>query len=578
MNRTKITEYIITSIAKHPYLIAFFICMFINPFFYCSEEAIPRNTINVIDVFLITFVIIVGYCKYKIKEISFVSLCFFVSFEIISIFYASYLFVNSEYKNLLLFICVCLIIFMLYYYADKTKYKSQINSLLIIGIGFALCFYYIMGTSLFQRQNDVWYFEKINGRIVNSGGYVFYIKYIQENYSLPDWDVSKTWALAHPPLHHMICAVWLEINEKSFNIDESLALESLQILSLFYYLCIIILAYKIFRYFKLTGIPLYCSLAIIVFFPAFILLSGSVNNDILSVAFIVGTMLNALYWKQNPTLMNIFNISLCFGLGMMTKVSTGALAPALFFLFVYTFIKSSNKKQLLKQFLLFLIVSIPLGTWFNIRNYVKYKIPFLFVHNMADANDSKLQYIGEKSYFERITDFSLEQFKSIYVQNKHYGCRRNDYNPLIVLMKSALFGHLTNNINNKNLREMTFLNKISIYFFITLVIISLISIFSMFYMVLPNTKNKPFKCEYIFMFIFFITLILALYKHSYNGPYIPYMTFRFITPTAIIGQLFFGLFNQSFNLLDVKKRNIISIILSASFAICSTIFYISLLL
>lgn len=335
-------------------------------------------------------------------------------------------------------------------------------------------------------------------------------------------------------------------------------------------MCVIISAYKIFRYFKLTGIPLYCSLAVTSFSPAFILLSVSINNDVLSVAFILGTLLNTLYWKRDPNTKNILNIALCLGLGMMTKLSTGAIVPALFVIFVSTFIKSQNKKVLLKEFILFLVVALPLGTWFNIKNYISHKIPFNFVHRLDTFPGSEKIYIGNIDFFSRITDFSFNQYGSVYVQNMYLGDSRNDVNPIITLLKCALFGEY---IRKRNFSSFPLINKVSACFLGIFIIISVLSVFSMFYVLVQSFKRADMIDEKIFMLLFFVTLILGVYKLSYDYPYVASMNFRYVTPTIIIGQLFWGLFNQYYNFLPTKYQNKISISLASFFSICSIIVY-----
>ena len=573
MYKKPITEFIISSLANYPYIFSFFICIFLNSFFYCSIDYTPLTTISLIVKLLIISIIIIGFSKYKSNE---VSLAFFLLFVIVgtcSVFYVSHLYHISICKEIWLFIGFFLLMLMFYFCSDRSKYKIQTTSLLIIGISFSLCFCYILNTSIFKRQNDAWFFSNENGQIVNKGGHIAYIQYIQNNHSLPNGDVSKIWQFAHPPLYHIISAVCLELNEYVFSLSGIPALENLQILTLFFIMCTFISSYKIFRYFELTGIPLYCSLTITCFFPTFIFLTGTINNDVLSIAFIVGTMLSALNWKKNPNTRNILKIALCLGLGMMTKVSSGTIIPALFVLFVSTFLKNTNKKELLKQFIIFLIVSIPLGTWFNIKNYVKYNIPFNFVHDASIAPRSEFQYVGDKTFFDRITDFSFWQFDSVFVQCKNLGFTRNDYNPVIVLLKSALFSEF---INNNSLKDYPIINKVPIIFFIIFVFITIISLLSIFYGL--SLKNYFFIDELLFMFVFFVTLIIAALIHSYNGPYIAYMNFRFITPTVIIGQVFSGLFYQNSQFLRTKHRYIISSFLTLSFAICSTIIFINLMI
>ena len=134
------------------------------------------------------------------------------------------------------------------------------------------------------------------------------------------------WQFYHPPLHHMISALWLWLSEHVFGISNAAAQESLQTLSLFYAMAIVITAYRILRHFRLEGIALYVPLAVVAFHPSFILFSGSINNDALSVVFILGAVLWTLKWYEKQTWEGIVKIALCIGLGMMTKLSAAMVA------------------------------------------------------------------------------------------------------------------------------------------------------------------------------------------------------------------------------------------------------------
>jgi hypothetical protein len=239
-------------------------------------------------------------------------------------------------------------------------------------------------------------------------------------------------------------------------------------------------------------------------------------------------------------------------------------------IFISTFIKSQNKKVLLKEFILFLVVALPLGTWFNIKNYISYKIPFNFVHKLDEYPGTEKIYIGNIDYFSRITDFSFNQYGSIYVQNMYFEDSRNDVNPIITLLKCALFGEF---IRERNVTPFPLINLVAAFFLGIFTIISLLSVFSMIYILVQSFKHKFLIGEILFLQLFFFTLILGVYKLSYDYPYVASMNFRYVTPTIIIGQLFLGLFNQNFNILQEKYRNRISIFLASAFAICSIIIY-----
>ncbi|MDE7138123.1 MAG: hypothetical protein K2O29_06670, partial [Ruminococcus sp.] len=314
MNRKNLTETIIKSISSHPYLFALGICLIINPFFLGATYNIPSNALW-IETFIITALIFIfGYYRYKTDKLNKSGFIIFTVSAVIANLSAVSLYASSENKALWHFTGGYIIIFILYCLADSKKYRTQLNSLLIIGTGFLLKMYYVLQTSVYTRQHDL-------GSFGSDAGHAGYIEYLLFNHHIADFDVRDRWQFYHPPLHHTISAIWIHINENIFLTGRDPARESLQTLTLFYSMCIIISAYRILRHFALKGKALYIPLTIISFHPAFILLSGSINNDILSVAFILGAVITTLKWYENPTMKNILKIAVCIGLGMMTKLS-----------------------------------------------------------------------------------------------------------------------------------------------------------------------------------------------------------------------------------------------------------------
>lgn len=94
------------------------------------------------------------------------------------------------------------------------------------------------------------------------------------------------------------------------------------------------------------------SFSLIAFNPSFIIFAGSINNDILSITFMLGAILWTLRWYKTRTMRNIIPIALCIGFGMMTKLSVALVAPAVGLLFLLCFIVNFKKEwlSLVKQY------------------------------------------------------------------------------------------------------------------------------------------------------------------------------------------------------------------------------------
>ncbi len=568
MNREKITETIIKSISAHPYLFTLGICIMINPFFLGATDNIPPNALWIETLIITAVIFLFGFHRYKTDNLTKSGFIIFTVSALIANFSALSLYASSYNKSLWHFTGGYIILFILYCLADSKKYRTRLNSLLIIGTSFFLKLHYVLQTSVYNRQHDM-------GSFSDGPGHAGYIEYLLSNHHLADFDVRDRWQFYHPPLHHVISALWIFINENIFLVGRDPARESLQTLTLFYSMCIIISAYRILRYFKLDGKALYIPLIIISFHPAFILLSGSINNDVLSVAFMLGAVISTLKWYENQTLKNILKIALCIGLGMMTKLSAALVAPPVAVMFLIVFIKKirTDGKKLFIQFCSFAIVCCPLGLWYGIRNYIKWKIPITYVQELSKG---MLQYIGNKSFLSRITDFSLKQFRSPFVQwayeengeVKGY----NEHNPLIAILKNSLFEE---GINESILPKDSIMFKFSMVLFIIGTVIALYAFIAM--IVTLFRKYKKYGAEKIFLIVFYLTMMVNFYKMCYDYPFTCTMNFRYITPTVIIGALSVGMISEKIISHKNKTAQIIiniTEILTLIFAMLTIIIYL----
>ncbi len=569
MSREKFTLSIVEGLAKHPYLWSFLLCIFVNPFFLGAIENVPNNAIWLETLMIMGILTAFGIGKYKSGVFNQFRFILFEISAIIADICSCKLYAQSQNKAIWHFAGGCMILVILYHFADFKKYCTQLNALLIIGLGFFLKLCYILTTSVYTRQHDVDIFG-------GDSGHAGYIEYLLFNQSLPDFDVRERWQFCHPPLHHAISAVWIYINENLLLTGHDPARESLQTLTLFYSLCIIISAYKILRYFKLDGSALYVPLIIVSFHPSFILFSGSINNDVLSVALVMGAIVSTLQWYKEQTMKSILKIALCIGLGMMTKISAAMVAVPVAFVFLCVFIKNikNDWKRLIAQFFCFGIVCIPLGLWFGIRNYIKWSVPLTYVQEM---DKGALQYIGDQSFLTRMTDFSAQQFHSIYEQFAYFDesgnlQSYNEYNPLITLMKNALFGEY---INEGSFGAVPWVNTVSVFFFWLNVVIAGFAFLSMIIMCFRKCPAQ--LTEKGFFTGFYAVMMVSFYKTAKDYPFTCTMNFRYITPTVIIGVVFIGLVIANIKMKNTffnKSLKAILKICTMLFAVCSGLVYL----
>ena len=154
--KTNYTERAVRIIAAHPYLCAFLVCVGLNPFFFGSVENIPNNVPEIIAFLISGFLSVVLIKKYKTGELSrlrsvFIGICSFVILLCLM-----NLFSGSEYKSLWYLTGGCITVFLLYCFSDRKTFREQMNDFLILGTGFMMKLYYVLETSVFPRQHDVY--------------------------------------------------------------------------------------------------------------------------------------------------------------------------------------------------------------------------------------------------------------------------------------------------------------------------------------------------------------------------------------------------------------------------------------
>ena len=116
-----------------------------------------------------------------------------------------------------------------------------------------------------------------------------------------------------------------------------------------------LLTHKLFKLFNISGKALALSLAIVAFHPSFIMLAGSINNDILSLALSLYAIILAVEWYKKPTLSKIIALALALGFAMGVKLSAGFCAVGIAMLFAIKFFEKGikNLKSIFGQFLEF---------------------------------------------------------------------------------------------------------------------------------------------------------------------------------------------------------------------------------
>ena len=173
------------------------------------------------------------------------------------------------------------------------------------------------------------------------------------------------------------------------------------------------------------------------------------------------------------------------------------------------------------------------------------------------------------TFFQRITDFSLSQFKSPYiswetVDENGISSGFDEFNPLTALMKNSVFGEF---INQDTFTTIPYVNIISHIFFWLNAAIAGFALIAM-----AVSCIRKLTVEKLFLVSFYVTMMAVFYRNCADYPFVCTMNFRYITPTVIIGAVFIGLTMRS----EHKRLNSILSASAAAFSAASMIIYLSL--
>lgn len=419
--------------------------------------------------------------------------------------------------------------------------------LLIYLLGIVLRISYSLYTPYHVRQHDV-------GLVGFGNCHTGYIEYIANNLSLPQ--TNAPWQFYHPPLHHIIAGFFMYI-QNLFGVSAETAMENIQLVTTFYSVSTMFVSFAILQELNLRKNALVFSLAIICLHPTFYLIGGNVNNDMLMLLLSLCTILYLIKWYKEPNIKNILGVAFSLGLSMMAKLSGLLLAPCIAFIFIIKLLeRKAEIKQLVTQYIIFGMVSVPLGIWYPMRNLILFNQPLGYVPNIGPESG---QYIAQYSIAQRLWQIPINQLSTPFqIWDNEFG-----YNIPLSLFKTALFGE-------KDLGSLTFA-QIALF---ASAILALAAFVSMAYYLVINKKHRKSKLNWA-MGIIWLTLMISYINFCFAYPNICSQDFRYIVPTLIVSAYFLGRVLSDFNSKVLKTFLYAT---TAVFVLSSAVVYINLII
>ncbi len=549
------------TLARHPYFCVIAACFLLLPFGLAEQSNLSISSVIYAGTVLAVICVAVVACsrlgKTLMQNLAIVGIA--LLYILGSAVVVSITGFSTFWIYLLTIIGLCVI-------AVALKLTNMLSTrafvALMIVAGIALRLIYILYTDSSSRQHDVGWFNW-------SWGHANYIEYWYNNgLTLPDFDVRIIWQYYHPPLHHWLMALLLR-GLTTIGIDYSTACQAIQILPMLYSSLIMVVSYKIFRQIKLSGTPLIVAMALICFHPTFVIMAGSFNNDILSILFIMLSILWAFKWYNNRTFKNIIVLALCIGLGMMTKLSVWMVAPAVAFLFIYALCKNlKDWTKYILQFVVFGVICVPLALWWQVRNFLTFGVPLTYVPNLGiDSN----QYIGNMSILQRLFDFSKlsNPFEAFIEQGATY----NEYNPTLGLFKTAVFDEGNNGINSVTFPQIEVTGAILLW---VSIILFLLCFVAFIYVMASKKSELPFTTR-VFYVILFAVFLGSYYIFCFQYPHTCTMNIRYCVPLIPMCAMGLGKMLQIIGNKPIHKAiRYCSYALTVAFAVMTSVVFVQI--
>lgn len=422
--------------------------------------------------------------------------------------------------------------------------NEKIIIFLIVVLAIIVRIYYINSISYFENAHDVVPYLEIHGH----AGYIYHL--LKNNFNILDFNPLDYSQYYHPPLHHLISALFIKIYLKFLN-DTNKAFEALQYLTLFYSIVATYIGYFILKELNLKKTSLYIGFLLIAFHPTMIFFAGSINNDCLLLTFNLAIILFSLKWYKNCNLKTMIKCSLLIGLATFTKLSGIIMGIPLLILIIMKFIKEKKlRSKILEDCTISLLICLPFATFWSLWGYFKYSIPISHIQNSGGE-----QFIVKYFIIDRFLISHHKNFEEIlYIIKPSV-----DFNIPIYLLKTSMFGEWGWSIPKK----LHFFAHTLYWSNFCIIILSLFSLFKAF--IQKNSINLDVKIYFSSLYLTFI------FCYSYFNKLYPYFytqDYRYIATTLILIPILISfLYRQTKNIL---LKNII-FILTFIFCISSCI-------
>lgn len=376
-----------------------------------------------------------------------------------------------------------------------TAIKAVILAGIVMRIG------YMLYTPCDVRSHDLWEIS------MDGKGHAGYLLGIIENNLLPQ---SNELQFYQQPFFYIVSSVVSRlISMISSCTDAFYLVDAAKTVSCAASCMVLLLAGSLFDTFGLKDEEKIAATLLVAFQPAFFLCIR-VTPDMLCTFFMTLALLLTFRWYASPDWKNTLILAVVYGLGVMTKIS--AAVPALFTAAVFAvklaqLIKEKKVLPVIPRLAVFGLISLPLGLWYNVRNYILFGQKLGYVPDVGETGEL---YVGDHSLFQR---FVFPDF--VNMLSSPYDNVWEDHNLIVYSVKSSLFGEFTFEVPS----------VIPITLYISALVLSVMAIIAAVSALKRHEEDKPTAVLSAVCALFLVSVIGFNLRYPYGCS----MDFRYST-------------------------------------------------
>lgn len=423
----------------------------------------------------------------------------------------------------------------------QSRYNAGIYAVMIMGIVMRIG--YMLSTDCTVRGHDLWDIDPAGA------GHAGYLLQILTKHQLPD---TNTLQLYQQPLFYILGALVSRFLNLFFHeVTYHDLVDAAKTVSCMASCISLVLCRRIAQESGLKEQGILYTLILTAFLPASYLTGGTVNPDALASLMMLYAYLFTLRWLRNRSWKNTILLAVIFGLSMMTKISCGVVALVTAGIFLWQFVIALHKKKagrLLIKYLVFGCISIPLGMWYSVRNYILFRQPLTYVLWLGEQSEL---YTGSHPIIQRILLIDVDN-----LLQGPYTDVWSDYNLPVYYLKSALFGEFSFDVPG----------FLPVLLLLTAFVLSLFCISA----VICSIRNRRIRRDYRIMIAVSMSLVLygsgILFYLKY--PFGCSMDFRYIIFLAVPLGILLGKYAETHKVKSFYLHLLLSI-----YAVFSALMY-----